>query len=265
MGLGFPIPNFIVALLGSAPVKTRKFSSWKYRKKSDLGRSTHIWDRQLRFGTVNSDLGQSTVNSDLEQSTANSNLDSQQSTQIWTVSSELRSGQSTVNSDMDSQQSTQIWTVGSQLRCGKEMAPSVPRTRAAAVLRMKQIALDDQSRMIRRLRAKLATERRDSAAIKKEHESNQAKKQQARESHMECHHKMQARIQEAEDTIQDQHLVIEALVEEKASLLQTIQGLQEDNGAPDPFDDEWEEEPEEDPEEEGLEDFPLGEGEIVEE
>ncbi|KZV58406.1 hypothetical protein F511_30564 [Dorcoceras hygrometricum] len=68
------------------------------------------------------------------------------------------------------------------------------------------------------------------------------KKQQARESHMECHHKMQARIQAAEDTIQEQHMIIEALIEEKASLLQKIQGLQEDN---DPFDDEWEEEPEE--------------------
>ncbi|KZV27897.1 hypothetical protein F511_35131 [Dorcoceras hygrometricum] len=152
------------------------------------------------------------------------------------------------------------------------MAPSVPRTRAAAALRMKQIFLDNQSRMIRRIIAKLETERRESPAIKKEHESNQvaleashktiaglteiglsmskkiermkAKKQQAIESHMECHHKMQARIQEAEDTIQEQHLVIEALVEEKASLLQIIQGLQEDNGAPAPFDDEWEEEQE---------------------
>ncbi|KZV54130.1 hypothetical protein F511_37506 [Dorcoceras hygrometricum] len=75
-----------------------------------------------------------------------------------------------------------------------------------------------------------------------------AKKQKARESHMECHHKIQARIQEAEDTIQEQHLIIEALVEEKASLLQTIQSLQEENGAPAPFDDEWEEELEEDSE-----------------
>ncbi|KZV55679.1 protein tipD-like [Dorcoceras hygrometricum] len=123
------------------------------------------------------------------------------------------------------------------------------------------------------------------------------KKQQARESHMECHHKMQARIheaedtiqeqqlviealveekssllqtiqgsyQEAEDTIQEQHMIIEALVEEKASLVQIIQGLQEDNDAPAPFDDEWEEEAEEEPEEEGLEDIPLGEGEIIEE
>ncbi|KZV45893.1 hypothetical protein F511_32451 [Dorcoceras hygrometricum] len=179
-----------------------------------------------------------------------------------------------------------------------EMAPSVPRTRAA-VLRMKQIALDNQSRTIRRLRAKLAIEMRESAATKegletkvsslerdlqiqrcdnyslrntvnlchtnidrcisllveakKEHKTNQialeathktiaglteinlcmskkiermkAKKQQARESHTESHHKLQARIQEAEDTIQEQHLIIEALVEEKASLLQTIQGL----------------------------------------
>ncbi|KZV43047.1 hypothetical protein F511_21813 [Dorcoceras hygrometricum] len=196
------------------------------------------------------------------------------------------------------------------------MTPSVPRTRAAAALRMKKIALDNQSRMIRCLRAKLAIERRETAAIKeglekkvsnlerdlqiqrcdnhslrntvalyhkgldrcisqlveakKEHKSTQvaleashktiagltgiglcmtkkiermkAKKQQARESHMECHHKLQARIQEAEDSIQEQHLIIEALVEEKASLLQTIQGIQEDNDAPAPFDDEWEEE-----------------------
>ncbi|KZV32316.1 hypothetical protein F511_22763 [Dorcoceras hygrometricum] len=163
------------------------------------------------------------------------------------------------------------------------MASFIPRTRAAAALRMKQIALENQSHMIRRLRAKLATEIQESVAIKKEHESKQVavetshktiaglteiglsmskkiermktKKQQARESHMECHHKMQARIQDAEDTIQEQHLIIEALVEEKASLLQTIQGLQEDNGAPAPFDDEWEEEPEE----EGLEDISLGE------
>ncbi|KZV23781.1 glutamic acid-rich protein-like [Dorcoceras hygrometricum] len=152
------------------------------------------------------------------------------------------------------------------------MAPSVPRTRAATALRMKQIALDNQSRTIRRFRVQLATERRGLATIKKEHESTQvaleashktiagitdiglfmskkiermkAKKQYIRESHLECHQKMQARIQEAEDTIQDQHLIIEAQVEEKASLLQTIQGLQEENGAPAPFDDEWEEEPE---------------------
>ncbi|KZV28751.1 hypothetical protein F511_31078 [Dorcoceras hygrometricum] len=168
------------------------------------------------------------------------------------------------------------------------MAPSIPRTRAAAALRMKQIALDNQSHMIRRLREKLATERRGSAAIKKEHGTNQvaleashrtiarltaiglsmskkiermkAKKQQARESNMECHYKWQARIQATEDTIQEQHLIIEALVEEKASLLQTIQGLQEDKGAPPPFDDEWEEEPKEDPEEEELEEIPIGEG-----
>ncbi|KZV43798.1 hypothetical protein F511_08869 [Dorcoceras hygrometricum] len=173
------------------------------------------------------------------------------------------------------------------------MAPFVPRARAAAALRMKQIVLDNQSRMIRRLRAKLATERLESAAIKKEHKSNKvaleashktiaglteiglsmskkiermkAKKQQARESHMECHHKMQARIQEVEDTIQEQHLIIEALVEEKASLLQTIQGLQEEHGSPATFDDEWEEELEEDPEEEELEDFSVDEGEIVDE
>ncbi|KZV44732.1 hypothetical protein F511_37948 [Dorcoceras hygrometricum] len=182
------------------------------------------------------------------------------------------------------------------------MAPFVPRTRAAAAIRLKQIALENQSHTIKRLRAKLATERRESAAIKeelenkvsslerdlqlqrcdnhslrntltlyhkdidrrisqlveakKEHKSNQvtleashttiaelteialcmskkiemmrAKKQQARESHLECHHKLQARIHQTEEMIQDQHLIIEALVEEKASLLQTIQGLQDE-------------------------------------
>ncbi|KZV36609.1 LRR and NB-ARC domains-containing disease resistance protein [Dorcoceras hygrometricum] len=160
------------------------------------------------------------------------------------------------------------------------MAPSAPRTRAAAALRMKQISLDNQSRTIRRLRVQIATERRGLATIKKEHESTQvaleasqktisglteiglnmskniermkAKKQLARESHVECHQKFQARIQAAEDSLQAQHLIIEALVEEKDSLLQTIQGLKEANGAPAPFDDEWEEEPEEDTEEEGL-------------
>ncbi|KZV25073.1 hypothetical protein F511_03563 [Dorcoceras hygrometricum] len=55
-------------------------------------------------------------------------------------------------------------------------------------------------------------------------------------------------------------MIIEALVEEKASLFQTIQGLQEENGAPAPFDDEWEQEPEEDPEGEELEDIPMGDG-----
>ncbi|KZV42397.1 hypothetical protein F511_25828 [Dorcoceras hygrometricum] len=155
----------------------------------------------------------------------------------------------------------------------KELAPSAPRTRAAAALRMKQIALDNQGRTIRRLRAQLATERRGLATTKKELEDTQValeashkviaglteiglsmskkiekmkvKKQQAKANHVECHQKFQARIQEVEESMQAQHLIIEALVEEKDSLLQTIQGLQEANDAPAPFDDEWEEEPEE--------------------
>ncbi|KZV47758.1 hypothetical protein F511_23263 [Dorcoceras hygrometricum] len=85
------------------------------------------------------------------------------------------------------------------------------------------------------------------------------KKQQARESHLECHYKLQARIQQTKSTIQEKQLTIETLMEENASLLQTIQGLQEDNVFP--FNDEWEEEPEE----EGLEEIPVGEGEIVNE
>ncbi|KZV39835.1 hypothetical protein F511_15315 [Dorcoceras hygrometricum] len=175
----------------------------------------------------------------------------------------------------------------------QEMAPSAPRTRSAAALRMKQIALDNQSRTIRRLRAQLTTERRGLATMKKELEDTQValeashkviaglteiglsmstknekmkvKKQQAKASHVECHQKFQARIHEAEDSMQAQHLIIEALVEEKDSLLQTIQGLQEANNAPAPFDDEWEEEPEEHPEEEEIQDIPLGEGEIDDE
>ncbi|KZV18339.1 hypothetical protein F511_23937 [Dorcoceras hygrometricum] len=127
------------------------------------------------------------------------------------------------------------------------MAPSVTRTRAAADLRMKQIALDNQDRTIRRLslRAHLATERRGLAATKKELKETQA------------------RIHEAEDSMQEQHLLIEALVDEKDSLLQTIHDLQEANNAPAPFDGDWEEEPKEEPEE--IEDIPLGEGEIDDE
>ncbi|KZV27823.1 hypothetical protein F511_33825 [Dorcoceras hygrometricum] len=181
----------------------------------------------------------------------------------------------------------------SQLFCGARSllrnGPYAPRTRAAAALRMKQIVLDNQSHMIRRLRAQLAIERRGLATMKKEHEDTQisleashkviaglteiflsmskkiemmmAKKQKAKENHVVCHQKFQARIQEAEDSMQAQHLIIEALVEEKDGLLQTIQGLQEANVDPAPFDDEWEEEPEE----EENEEIPLGEREIDDE
>ncbi|KZV30140.1 hypothetical protein F511_21935 [Dorcoceras hygrometricum] len=173
------------------------------------------------------------------------------------------------------------------------MAPSAPRTRAAAALRMKQIALDNQGRTIRLLRAQLASERRGLATMKKELEDTQValeashkviaglteiglsmskkiekmkvKKQLAKANHVECHQKFQARIHEAEDSMQAQHLIIETLVDEKDSLLQTIQGLQEANNAPAPFDGDWEEEPEEEPEEEEIEDIPLGEGEIDDE
>ncbi|KZV35089.1 hypothetical protein F511_04394 [Dorcoceras hygrometricum] len=174
-----------------------------------------------------------------------------------------------------------------------EIAPSAPRTRAAAALRTKQIVLDNQGRTIRRLRAQLATERRGLATTKKELEDTQValeashkvivglteiglsmskkiekmnvKKQQVRANHLECHQKFQARIHEAEDSMQAQHLLIEALVDEKDSLLQTIHGLKEANNAPAPFDGDWEEEPEEEPEQEEIEDIPLGEGEIDDE
>ncbi|KZV41496.1 hypothetical protein F511_35717 [Dorcoceras hygrometricum] len=137
------------------------------------------------------------------------------------------------------------------------MAPSAPRTRATAALRIKQISLDNQDRTIRLLRAQLATERRGLAATKKELEDTQVA--------LEASHKFQARIHEAEDSMQAQHLLIKALVDEKDSLLQTIHGLQEANNAPAPFDGDWEEEPEEEPEEEEIEDIPLGEGEIDDE
>ncbi|KZV46860.1 early endosome antigen 1-like [Dorcoceras hygrometricum] len=164
------------------------------------------------------------------------------------------------------------------------MAPSASRTRATAALRMKQLALDNQDRTIRRLRAQLATERRGLTATKKELKETQValeashkviagltemglgmskkiekmkvKKHLVRANHVECHQKFQARIHEAEDSMQAQHLLIEALVDEKNNLLQTIHDLQESNNAPAPF----EEEPEEEPEE--IEDIPLGEGDI---
>ncbi|KZV23676.1 nuclear matrix constituent protein 1-like protein [Dorcoceras hygrometricum] len=132
------------------------------------------------------------------------------------------------------------------------MAPSVPRTRAAAALRMKQITLDNQDCTIRRLRAQLATERRELATTKKELGDTQValeashkviaglteiglsiskkiermkvNKQKVRANHVECHQKFQARIHEAEDSMQAQHLLIEALVDEKDILLQTIHG-----------------------------------------
>ncbi|KZV28153.1 hypothetical protein F511_10167 [Dorcoceras hygrometricum] len=136
------------------------------------------------------------------------------------------------------------------------MVPYVPRTRAAAALRMKQISRDNQDRTIRHLRAQLATERRGLAATKKELKETQVALEAS-------HKKFQARINEAEDSMQAQHLLIEALVDEKDSLLQTIHDLQEANNAPAPFYGDWEEEPEEEPEE--IEDIPLGEGEIDDE
>ncbi|KZV46097.1 hypothetical protein F511_29785 [Dorcoceras hygrometricum] len=137
------------------------------------------------------------------------------------------------------------------------VAPSAPRTRATAALRMKQIALDNQDRTIRRLRAQLATERRGLAATKKELKEMQValeashkvitglteiglsmskkiekmkvKKQLVKANHVECHQKFQARIHEAEDSMQAQHLLIEALVDENDSLLshKVITGLTE--------------------------------------
>ncbi|KZV32673.1 hypothetical protein F511_35938 [Dorcoceras hygrometricum] len=164
---------------------------------------------QLCFGTVNPAVQRSTQICDSQ--TVNSDLG--QSTQLVTVNSDLG-------------QSTQL-----------EMALFVPRTRAAATLRMKQITLDNHNRTIRRLRAKLATERHESATIKKGLQDKD-------------------HIQLTESTIQEQQLTIETLMEENSRLLQTIQGLKVDNVVP--FDDEWEEE-------EGLEEIPVGEGGIVDE
>ncbi|KZV44237.1 hypothetical protein F511_15133 [Dorcoceras hygrometricum] len=208
---------------------------------SAFGRSTQLLVSQLRFWSINSDSGRFwSVNSASGRSTQI--LDNQQPT----VSSQLRYVQSAASSQLKSGngQLSFDWENSDfgfrfhfrRLFCNPmEMAPSVPRTRAAAALRMKQIDLDNQSRTIRRLRVQLATERR----------GMKAKKRHTRESHLECHHKWRARIQEAKDSLQAQHLIIKALVQEKDSLIQTIQGLQEANGAPAPFDDDWEEEPEE--------------------
>ncbi|KZV18052.1 hypothetical protein F511_35959 [Dorcoceras hygrometricum] len=146
-----------------------------------------------------------------------------------------------------------------------EMAPFVPRTRAAAAIHMKQIALDNHSRTIRRLRAKLATERRFSTIIREELDKKiislrmsqkiarlKAKKQYMRESHSSCHQQKHIRIQEIEGTVQEQALTIDALTDENTSLLQAIQDLQ--GGGAIPFEYEPDEYPEGDPEE-----FELGE------
>ncbi|KZV52539.1 hypothetical protein F511_29724 [Dorcoceras hygrometricum] len=68
--------------------------------------------------------------------------------------------------------------------------------------------------------------------MSKKIEMMKAKKQQTRESHMKCHQRLQARIQLTESMIQEQQLTIETPMEENAGLLQTIQGLQEDNVVP---------------------------------
>ncbi|KZV30692.1 hypothetical protein F511_19485 [Dorcoceras hygrometricum] len=185
------------------------------------------------------------------------------------------------------------------------MAPSVPCTRAAAALRMKQIALDNQSRTIRCLRAKLEIKRRESAATNEGLETKVSSLEgdlqiQRCDNHslrntVTLYHKdIDRRISQLVEAkkehktnpaaLEASHKTIVGLTEiglcmydpratpnrrgpsrGEASLLQTIQGLQEDSGAPAPFDDEWKEEPEEDSEEEGLEDIPVGEGEIVDE
>ncbi|KZV50154.1 hypothetical protein F511_22611 [Dorcoceras hygrometricum] len=121
------------------------------------------------------------------------------------------------------------------------MAPFNPHTRAAAAIRMKQIALDNQSQMIRRLRAKLATERRESAATNEELGKKVARLE--RSSHL--------KDQRYDSRTTTNH---RGPIEEKASIIQTIQDLQEDNGAP--FD-EWEEEAEENSEGEGLGEIPI--------
>ncbi|KZV49424.1 hypothetical protein F511_36637 [Dorcoceras hygrometricum] len=63
------------------------------------------------------------------------------------------------------------------------MAPSAPRTRATAALRMKQISLDNQDLTIRRLRAQLATERRGLAATKKELKETQVALEASHKQH----------------------------------------------------------------------------------
>ncbi|KZV31483.1 pleiotropic drug resistance protein 3-like [Dorcoceras hygrometricum] len=120
------------------------------------------------------------------------------------------------------------------------MAPFVPRTRAAAAIRMTKIALQNQSRTIRRLRAKLATERRESAARKNGLEDKVSSLERELELQRCNNH-----------TVTLYHKDIDHRISQL--------GLQEDNVVP--FDDEWEEEPEE----EGIEKIPVGEGEIVEE
>ncbi|KZV57801.1 hypothetical protein F511_22288 [Dorcoceras hygrometricum] len=158
------------------------------------------------------------------------------------------------------------------------MAPLVPRTRAAAAIRMKQIALDNHSRMIQRLRAKLETERRFGTIIREElekkivsmdrelelmmkdncglHDSLRIYQDREKTLHEdfgrritqleELRRNHHARIQEIKGTVQEQALTIDALTDENTSLLQAIQDLQGVGAIP--FEDEPEEYPEGDPE-----------------
>ncbi|KZV36764.1 glycine--tRNA ligase 1, mitochondrial-like [Dorcoceras hygrometricum] len=145
----------------------------------------------------------------------------------------------------------------------------VPRTRAAAVLRKKQIALDNQSRMIRRLRAKLATDRRESTAIKEGLE-NKVSSLERELQLLRCdnhslrntvtlyHKDIDRRISQLVEAkkehksnqiaLEASHTTIAGLTEIGPSRGESYPtpnnpSLQEDNGAPAPFDDECEEDP----------------------
>ncbi|KZV19309.1 hypothetical protein F511_23806 [Dorcoceras hygrometricum] len=143
------------------------------------------------------------------------------------------------------------------------MAPSAPRTRATAALRMKQIALNNQSRTIRRLRAQLATEIRGLAKMKKELEDTQVA--------LEASHKVIAGLTEIGLSMSKKIEKMkvkkqQAKESQRRRIAYSKQSMvQEANDAPAPFDDEWEEEPKENPDEEEIEDIPLGKGEIDDE
>ncbi|KZV46602.1 hypothetical protein F511_39000 [Dorcoceras hygrometricum] len=124
------------------------------------------------------------------------------------------------------------------------MAPSVPHTRAAAALRMKQIALDNQGRTIRRLRAQLSTERRGLATMKKE-------------------------IEDTQVSLEASHTVISELTEIGLSfdwaVKMRIRPPELETSICDAKYHVSMKEPEEESEEEEIEDIPLGEGEIDDE
>ncbi|KZV52076.1 hypothetical protein F511_42034 [Dorcoceras hygrometricum] len=262
------------------------------KKNSDLGQSTVNSDlgqstinSDLGRSTVNSDLGQSTVNSDLRRSTVNPDLGRSNSQLIFGMVNSALTGQFSfgkVNSAHEFQQTAT--RVINQITSGKPIISSElselntvsvalyhtnfrRHTDVSVVIRVYGIfhtlnCPQQPKPHVRCPRAKIATERRESTAMKEGLEDKVSSLQRELQLQRCDNHSSYPRGRRYDPRATPNHL---GPSRGDTSLLQTIQGLQEENGAPAPFNDEWEEEPKEDPEEEGLEDIPVGDGEIVDE